>query len=140
MQIRFMQMDDYDAAVQLWKQIEGLRLTAADDSEIGLRRYLTRNPNTCFVAVDEDKIIGTILSGHDGRRGYIYHMAVAPAYQKQGVGKALLQSALSALKTEGIGKAALVALNSNLTGNAWWNKQGFAARNDLIYRDFVIGE
>ena len=99
MQIRFMQMDDYDAAVQLWKQIDGLRLTAADDSEIGLRRYLTRNPNTCFVAVDEDKIIGTILSGHDGRRGYIYHMAVAPAYQKQGVGKALLQSALSALKT-----------------------------------------
>jgi len=140
-------------------------LNNLDDSEEGIAKYLARNPNTCFVAekdvAEKDSseksvaekngaeknvtkkdgnIIGVILSGHDGRRGYIHHAAVAENEQRGGVGTALLDAAMSALEREGINKAALVAFKDNEKGNAFWNKCGFTERSDLVYRNKEITE
>ena len=84
--------------------------------------------------------MGTILCGHDGRRGYLYHAAVAQNYQGRGIGTALLDAALSALEQEGITKVALVALKRNSEGNGFWEKQGFFVREDLNYRNKLISE
>ena len=132
---RVMTIDDYDAVYDLWINTPGMGLNTTDDSREGIDRFLKRNPATCFVAEDEGRIIGVILSGNDGRRGYIYHTAVLPQYRRQGVGKALVEHAMSALEKEGINKTALVIFGKNETGNAFWEHTGFTKRDDLNYRN-----
>lgn len=138
--IRIMKAEDHAEVYTLWSKTPGMGLNSLDDSEEGLARFLKRNPTSCFVAMEEEKIVGTILCGNDGRRGYLYHTAVASEYQGQGIGTALLEAALEALKAEGICKVALVALKGNADGNGFWEKQGFFAREDLNYRNKMIIE
>ena len=97
MQIRTMQIEDYDAVFALWKSCSGMGLNDIDDSRSGIERFLQRNPETCLVAVEETAVIGAILVGSDGRRAYIYHTAVAPERQKQGIGSQLVQAAKKAV-------------------------------------------
>jgi len=106
-----------------------------DDSRDGVERYLRRNPTTSFVAVEVGRIVGCIMAGHDGRRGYIYHTAVHPDCRKMGIGAALVNAALEALKRENISKVALVVFSRNETGNAFWERMGFTLREDLCYRN-----
>ena len=94
-------------------------LNNLDDSREGITKYLARNPDTCFVAVEQERIVGAILTGHDGRRGYISHTAVSPACQRQGIGKQMVETALKALKAQGINKVSLVAFAHNEKGNAF---------------------
>lgn len=140
MQIRKMRIDDYESIYALWLSTPGMGLNDTDDSKDGINKYLLRNPNTCFVAESEDEIIGVILSGHDGRRGVIHHTAVAQEAQRRGVGEALLSAAMNALKEEGIHKVLLVVFEKNQKGNAFWEKQGFAKRTDLVYRNKAISD
>lgn len=83
---------------------------------------------------------GTIIAGHDGRRGYIYHTSVLPEFRRRGIATELLASAVDALKKQGIAKAALVVFSDNEIGNAFWENQGFTKRTDLVYRNKVITE
>ena len=138
MEIRTMDIGDYDGVCRLWLNTPGMGLNDVDDSREGIEKYLGRNPDTCFVALREREIIGVILSGHDGRRGYIHHMAVAEELQRRGIGQALLGRAMEALGRKGINKVALVVFARNQKGNAFWEKQGFACRDDLIYRNKAI--
>ena len=115
-------------------------LRSLDDSREGIGRFLDRNPNTCFVARSGDRIVGVILCGHDGRRGYIYHAAVCPDYRRQGIGRRLVENALAALKREGINKAALIAFKTNAAGNAFWQSIGFESREDLVYRNISLND
>ncbi|MBE5947503.1 MAG: GNAT family N-acetyltransferase [Lachnospiraceae bacterium] len=140
MEIRTMTINDYEAVYALWMSCTGMGLNNLDDSEEGIGRFLQRNPDTCFVAVDEDRIVGVIIAGNDGRRGYIYHTAVNPEYRKQGIGAALVESAMNVLKDCGINKVALVVFDRNEIGNAFWEKQGFSSREDLVYRNKAISE
>jgi len=140
MNIRKMLITDYDGVYQLWTNTPGMGLNNLDDSKSGIDKYLKRNSNTCFVAVSDDTIIGVILSGHDGRRGFIYHTSVAVAERYKGIATNLLRFAMEALKEEGINKVALVAFSKNEIGNAFWEKQGFAVRSDLVYRNKNINE
>ena len=133
--IRVMTIDDYDEVYQLWINTPGMGLNSTDDSRAGIEKYIKRNPTTCFVAETESKIVGVIMAGHDGRRGYIYHTAVSSDYRNQGIGKRLVNSALSALDQEGINKAALVVFERNEIGNEFWSYIGFTERDDLIYRN-----
>lgn len=133
--IRKMMVRDYAAIHELWLSCKGIGLNDIDDSESGIVRFLERNPDTCFVADTDGKVIGAIMVGNDGRRGYIYHTAVHPLYRKQGVGSALVNSALNALGLIGISKVSLVVFENNIDGNVFWEKQGFTVRNDLIYRN-----
>jgi len=130
-----MTISDYGQVYSLWTNTPNMGLNNLDDSKEGIAKYLKRNPDTCFVAEKNSHIIGVILSGHDGRRGYIYHMAVAQEEQRQGVGEALLNTAMLAFKEAGINKLALVVFEHNEKGNAFWEKHGFAARGDLAYRN-----
>jgi ribosomal protein S18 acetylase RimI-like enzyme len=135
-----MTIDDYEKAYSLWLNTPNMGLNNLDDSRDGIAKYLARNPNTCFVAEKGSDIVGVILSGHDGRRGFIYHAAVAQIEQRQGIGTNLVNAAMSALQREGINKVALVVLTQNKKGNVFWEKRGFYSRNDLVYRNKEIRE
>ena len=138
--IRPMIIEDYDNVYRLWTLTKGMGLNNLDDTKTGINIFLQRNPNTCFVATFHNEIIGTIISGYDGRRGYIYHTAVSENFRKKGIGQKLVASSLSALRTEGINKVALVVFSKNKLGNLFWEKIGFRKREDLIYRDKTINE
>lgn len=140
MKIRKMATGDYEAVFSLWKETAGMGLRSQDDSREGIERFLARNPNTCFVAEVNATVSGVILCGHDGRRGYIYHMAVAQMYRKKGIGHRLLSTALSALRAEGINRAALVVYKNNAQGNSFWESEGFSLRDDLNYRNLSLNE
>lgn len=136
--IRKMTIDDYDKVYALWLSCKGMGLNSVDDSREGIGRYLNRNPNTCFVCEEDGDIIGVILTGHDGRRGMIYHTAVHPDHRRKGIGEKMVEAALAALSEEGISKVNLVAFTRNEVGNAFWEKMGFTLRTDLSYRNRIL--
>ena len=138
--IRVMSVDDYGQVYALWLSCKGMGLNNLDDSAEGIERFLKRNPETCLVAEENGQIIGVIMAGNDGRRGYIYHTAVSPDHRKKGIGGALVNAVLEALKRLGINKTALVVFAKNESGNAFWEKQGFTSRDDLVYRNRTITE
>lgn len=141
MNIRTMTISDYDAVYALWLSCKGMGLNDYDDSRDGVERFLIRNPETCFVTEnDRGQIIGAIMVGTDGRRGYIYHTAVSPDHRRQGIAKSLVNTALEALKKLGINKAALVVFERNSDGNAFWESVGFTVREDLVYRNLALTE
>lgn len=138
--IRVMNIEDYDGVYDLWINTPGMGLNTTDDSKEGIEKYLKRNPTTSFVAEENGKIIGVILSGHDGRRGFIHHTAVSVEYRNRGIATKLVENAMNALDKEGINKVALVAFEKNIIGNNFWESIGFTVRNDLIYRNKNIRE
>lgn len=140
MNIRMMRISDYDSVYKLWLSCAGMGLNNLDDSREGIERFLKRNPDTCFVAEDEMNIVGVIIAGNDGRRGYIYHTAVNPECRRQGIATALVENAMMALKKCGINKAALVVFERNTSGNNFWERMGFTIRDDLIYRNKAMNE
>ena len=135
--IRPVTMDDYDAIFELWNHTEQSRraLNPIDDSREGIDRYLKRNPNTCFAAVAEEKIVGVILSGHDGRRGIIHHLCVDPDFRRVGMASQLVASAETALRKEGIQKIFGLVFKDNDTANSFWESQGYLLRTNLNYRN-----
>ncbi|MEN4041926.1 MAG: GNAT family N-acetyltransferase, partial [Anaerolineaceae bacterium] len=104
--IRPMRITDYDQMLDLWKNSEGIGLSRADSYE-GVQRFLERNPGTSFVAVDGEQVVATILAGHDGRRGYLHHVAVAEKYRRRGIGEALVEKSLNQFRSLGIQKCHL---------------------------------
>ena len=134
--IRVMKIADFDGICEVWKNHEGTN--PVDDSAEGFAKYSRRNPTTSFVAEDNGKIVGTILAGHDGRRGLFHHVSVLPEYQKQGIGKMLVDNAMDALEKEGITKVLLVVFKDNDNGNAFWEHIGFTKRDDLFYRNKYV--
>ena len=132
-EIRPMYLADYEAVYRLWTSAPGVGLQSLDDSEAVISRYLERNPTTCFVATHSDQIVGSILAGHDGRRGYLYHAMLAEDFRGKDVGRALVETALDALKQEGIHKAALVVFKDNESGSRFWKALGWECRDDLLY-------
>ena len=135
--IRPVTIDDYDAIFELWNSTEQSRraLNPVDDSREGIARYLKRNPDTCFAAVSGEKIIGVILTGHDGRRGIIHHMCVHPDRRRQGIAARLVSMAEDALQKEGIQKIFGLVFKDNDGANAFWENQGYTVRTNLNYRN-----
>lgn len=140
LKIRKMEINDYDKVYELWMSCKGMGLNNVDDSKEGIARFLRRNPDTCFVADDNGTVKGAVMAGNDGRRGYIYHTAVIPSCQRQGIGTMLVDAALNELKRLGINKTALVVFDRNQFGNIFWEKQGFTKRADLVYRNKALTE
>lgn len=140
MKIRKMKIEDYEAVYELWLSCKGMGLNTVDDSREGIEKFLRRNPDTCFVAEKDGVIVGAIIAGSDGRRGYIYHTAVSPDQRRQGIASKLVEAAMSALENIGITKAALVVFDRNVDGNAFWEKSGFNVREDLVYRNKSIAD
>ena len=135
--IRPVTIEDYDDLYALWTGTEASKraLNPVDDSREGIGRYLRRNPTTCFAACDENRVVGVILSGHDGRRGMIHHMCVHPDYRRQGIAGMLVDRAEEALRTEGISKVFGLVFRDNDPANAFWEAQGYSLRTNLNYRN-----
>lgn len=140
MTIREMKIEDYEAVYSLWMSCVGMGLNNLDDSKEGVGRFIERNPETSLVAIVDSLIVGVIMVGNDGRRGYIYHTAVHPEYRKRGIAKQLVDAAMKVLSVLGINKVALVIFERNDKGNAFWESQGFTVRNDLVYRNKALVE
>ena len=133
--IESMDIRNYPEIINLWKNSVGVGLSGNDESRASIKRFLEKNPRTCFVVKYEGKIIGTIMAGNDGRRAHIYHLMVKPEHRKNGIGRMLLEKTEKSLKKEGIRKIMLVVFKENKTGNRFWEKTGYKTRKDLNYRD-----
>lgn len=129
--IRPMIMENYEAVIALWQASPGVGLSRADSPE-AIAVYLERNPGLSFVACEGDQLVGAVLSGHDGRRGYLYHLAVSPAHRRAGVGRQLAEHCAEGLQAAGIDKVHLFVFHQNDTGRAFWQQTGWHARADLL--------
>lgn len=138
--IRTMTIDDYDQVRALWMTIKGFGIRSLDDSRAGVEKFLKRNPTTSVVAVEDGRVVGAILCGHDGRRGCLYHVCVAEDYRRRGIGRAMVVHCMNALRAEEINKVSLIAFSVNDVGNAFWNDIGWTRRLDLNYYDFTLNE
>ena len=144
MAIRAMTIEDYPRLYALWMTIKGFSIRSIDDSEEGVRRFIARNPGISVVATlpdgEDEKIVGAILCGHDGRRGCLYHVCVHPDYRLHGIGRAMVVHCMNALRQEQINKVSLIAFTKNDIGNAFWKEIGWTKREDLNYYDFTLNE
>lgn len=138
--VRVMTMEDYDQVRELWNSIKGFGIRSVDDSRAGVERFLKRNPTTSVVAIEDGRVVGAILCGHDGRRGCLYHVCVHKDYRMRGIGKSMVVFAMEALKAEQINKVSLIAFTKNDIGNAFWKEIGWTKREDLNYYDFTLNE
>ncbi len=130
-QTREFLIDDYEAAVELWKRVEGLDIAEGDDRE-SLRRFLRQNGGLSRVATDRSTMVGAALCGHDGRRGYIYHLAVDPAYQGRGIGKRLIDECLDGLRRAGLERANILVAKNNPRGREFWKRAGWEELDGAI--------
>jgi len=117
-------IEDHEAAVELWKRVEGLDVAEGDDRET-IRRFLGQNRGLSRVATDGPTIVGAALCGHDGRRGYIYHLAVDPNYQGRGLGKCLVDECLGGLRRAGLERANILVAKDNPRGREFWRRTGW---------------
>ena len=115
---------DYDGALELWQRVEGLEIAEGDDRE-GIAYFLARNAGLSRVATDGTAIVGVALCGHDGRRGYNYHLAIDPAYQARGLGKRLMDESLDGLRQVGLKRALILVANDNPRGRKFWRRHGW---------------
>lgn len=122
--------DCYEPVLRLWKSCEGIGLSEADSRE-SIARFLERNPGTSFVALHESALVGALLGGHDGRRGYLHHLAVHPDYRGREIGRALVEEALNAFRAQGIDKCHGFVFRENRTGLDFWRHNGWSVREDV---------
>ncbi len=129
--IRPMTIEDYDEVYAMWLITSRRALSTADERG-QIERYLKRNEGLSQVAVVDGKIVGTVLAGHDGRRGFIHHMAVLPEYRRRHIGHALAEKAIEKIKSEGIEKTHIFCYQDNETGQKFWRDFGFVKRDDIF--------
>ncbi|EJG1621113.1 GNAT family N-acetyltransferase [Vibrio parahaemolyticus] len=128
--IREMDIADYDDVVKLWGQTEGMSLRDADSKE-SINNYLIRNPNLSFVAVSANEIVGAVLVGTDGRRGYLQHLAVCSNFRGKNLGRELVSQAINALANVGVPKTHLFVYNENVNAQQFYEKLGWFPRDEV---------
>jgi len=117
-------IDDYEKAVALWKQAEGVEVAEGDSKE-EIRAYLLRNPGLSRIAEEDGTLMGAVLCGHDGRRGLIYHLTVAPAHHGKGIGKLLVGECLARLREAGLARALILVAHDNAAAHSFWLRTGW---------------
>jgi len=135
MLIRIFDTDDIPTVLAFWKACPSFTLSSVD-TPAGLQMFLARNPSSSFVAVDQNAIIGTILCGHDGRRGCIYHLLTHENHRRQGIAKSLVAQSVRALREAGIDRCNLLVFKTNQEGSAFWNAVG--AEERPVFLPFTI--
>lgn len=130
-QLNEMKVEHIGAALDLWRSIEGMGLSSADEPQ-ALTRFLRQNPGLSFIAEDGETLVGTCLCGTDGRRGYLYHLAVAPQYRRQKIGSALVDKVFAALRQMDIHKCHIMVYSTNKTGLKFWTQEGWVRRPEIV--------
>ena len=136
-EIRSIEHDDYERIHELWKSCDGIGLSEAD-SEPRIRHFIDHNPGLSHVACEAERIIGAVLCGEDGRRGYLHHLAVHPDYRRRGIGGNLVRHCLKALALLNIQKCHLFIFRDNQEGVDFWGSEGWALRDDLHIMSRII--
>jgi ribosomal protein S18 acetylase RimI-like enzyme len=129
--IQPMTIDRYEEVIRIWEDSEGIGLSDADSRE-NIQSFLERNKDLSFIATVDDKITGAALCGHDGRRGYIHHLAVHRNYRNQGIGRALMRQCLDAIRMRGINKCHIFVFSNNSEAISFWKQIGWEERVDLV--------
>jgi putative acetyltransferase len=128
--VRLFRREDYDAVVRLWRRAEGVGLNESDTHH-AIIAFLRRNPNLSFVAENDGRIIGAVLCGHDGRRGYLHHLAVSKRHRCRGIGRQLVNACLTKLRKAGISKCNIFIFANNTGGMKFWTHTGWSLRTEL---------
>ncbi len=128
--VRVFHIEDYDAVIALWRRAEGVGLNASDRRP-AIAAYLRRNPKLSFVAEHEGRIVGAVLCGHDGRRGYLHHLAVSKRHRGRGIGRQLVNACLAKLRRAGIQKCNIFIFADNTEGMKFWKRAGWSLRREL---------
>lgn len=131
LQLREMQPQDYESVIALWRSCEGIGLSE-DDSPEGIARFLENNPGLCFVALEGGQLAGAVLCGQDGRRGYLYHLAVRKSHRRNGIGAALVKRCFEGLERVGIRKCHIFVFRENQAAIDFWGHTGWQLRTDLV--------
>ncbi len=129
--------EHFEEVIQLWDATDGVMLTDTD-TPTGLTSYLTRNPELSYVAVTNDRIIGAVLCGHDGRRGYLHHLSIIPEFRSQGIGRQLVAACLDSLKSTGIKRCNLFVFTDNEPGKEFWLKDNWFEWSEIRMMQRVI--
>ncbi|MEI9866548.1 MAG: GNAT family N-acetyltransferase [Limisphaerales bacterium] len=137
--IRAFRIEDYDAVVALWRRSEGVGLNESD-TRPGITAYLRRNPRHSFVAERKGRIIGAVLCGHDGRRGYLHHLAVAKRHRQRGLGRQLVNACLAKLRKAGIHKCTIFLFASNVSGRKFWMHNGWSIATKIELLQIRMGD
>jgi ribosomal protein S18 acetylase RimI-like enzyme len=132
MAIRQMQVDDAEDALAFWASFDGVALNEGDTVD-GVARFLERNPGLSFVAIEGGRIVGAVMAGHDGRRGFLYHLAVAVPQRGRRLGRELVSEVLRTLGAAGIPKCHAMVFRDNDGGNAFWAAQQKTRRRDDLH-------
>ena len=132
-------IDSYDDVLALWHQCEGVGLREADSRD-SIRAYLDRNPGMSFVALSDGKTVGAVLGGHDGRRGYLHHLAVAPSCRRRGLARRLVDRCTAALTDAGIRKCHIFVFEDNADGISFWRAAGWLPRSDIGVMSKISGQ
>ena len=135
--IREFTPEDYTAAFALWQNAEGVCLGASDTAE-AIRQFLERNPGLSFVASDGGAMVGVLLCGEDGRRGYLHHLAVEASHRRRGIGTALVNRTMDALAARGLHKCHLFVVNGNAQAIEFWESAGWRVRGDIVMMSRVV--
>lgn len=130
---------DYDAVFALWLRSDGMGLGDGDSRE-GIAKFLERNPGLSRIAEADGKIVGAVLCGHDGRRGYLHHLAVDKPFQKRGIGRALIEACLAELRAEQIPRCSIFVYADNHAGRAFWTNSGWITRDDIVIIQKVFAQ
>ena len=130
--IRPMTIEDYDKVFAMW-QITTRRALSSADSRESIAKYLKRNPGMSQIALDGDLVVGTVLAGHDGRLGFIHHMAVRPEYRRHHIGRELARTALGKIAGDGIETSQIYCFSDNSTGQDFWSSLGYTRTDNILF-------
>lgn len=141
MTIQYLEMTfaDYPEAVVLWRNCAGIGLSDADEPE-PMRCFLERNPGLTFIAREDGQLVGTVLCGTDGRRGYLYHLAVRSDQRRRGIGQELVNRVLNALHERNIQKCHIMVFGSNESGLLFWKQGGWVTRPEIVLMSHDVGK
>ena len=137
--LRVFRVEDFDAVVALWRRTEGVGLNESD-TRPGITSYLRRNPGHSFVVEKDDRIIGAVLCGHDGRRGYLHHLAVAKRHRQRGLGRQLVNACLAKLRKAGVHKCTIFLFASNVSGRKFWQHNGWSIATKIELLQIRMGD
>jgi len=128
--VRGMTIDDYDAVLTLWENSPGVAVTD-DDTREGVSAFLRRNPGLSHVAVEDGLVVGALLCGHDGRRGYISHLAVSDSHRRRGIAGELVDRCVAGLHEVGIRKCHVLVFSDKRPAQSFWDASGWLQRANI---------
>jgi len=130
-EIRIMEVMDIPSSIELWKNMKGLAIRGSDNIR-DLSEHVKMNPKHNFVAMSDDQLIGTVLGGFDGRRGYIYHLAVHQDFRRKNIAKELMERCFQSFREINVTKCHMMVLKDNTEAQEFYARIGCELRNEIL--------